>query len=373
MRATDHLLETLEQGHLEPEVRVIQNGRRPAPTHEELRKRREAVKRLHNEGHTIEQIMAMFDMDRSTVRRDLYSPSDNTPQHVANRREKIRHIVDQGFKSPGEIGPRLWPGKEITAADRAMIRSDLRAMSLDGAWGDAIKARRVQVQALYDEGKTYAEIMDALDLTASQVRTDFRVLGLNLPMDLVDQRRERVRLLRLEGLSAGVIADRENIPYGTASDDIRHLVRTGQLSEELNVPTLTRKKLRQAERRTKIAELYPTGMPIEAIAEEVNASPSTVTSDVTALKEQGVLEGGRNERSPRLGIARSDTTGTNVIPMVENAITHMSQMADVLLSGDITAISGAPAEQWAKWEQAIQRVKRACTYIRRNQPNNQGD
>lgn len=290
--------------------------------------RRTTVRRLYEEGRTIESIVAELHISETLVKEDLLSfgiiPDLGTIPEKEKREQREGSTLQQTEGETTEEGkkPKSNPKGENS-----------RTVS--------IKERRKIVEQLYDNGIDEEDIARELGVSRRVVERDIdaildarRFKDENIPMgtendstskltkeeqENIRKRRNKVEQLYKEGKTVSEIAEALRIEKSIIVADIKILMRDkripetymkefsedrierlkGQRKKEEREPNnesinVSRRKKRSetdiAKRREQEEALYNDGYAIEKIARVLGVSITTVSSDIEVLAEQGRIK-----------------------------------------------------------------------------------
>jgi len=339
---TDHFLDTLEKGHLEPEVKVVSNGhKRYVPSYEEIQARRKAVKNLSAQGLSIDEIALCLDMERHTVERDLKAPVDVTPPAILERRRRVQTLHDQGLSFDDIV-------KALGLTD-STVRNDFMRLGLKTPT-QLYQERLERVRELHGQGLDTATIGKELGMGAHKVGDYIRKLGLKTERDKIADRRAIVRRLYVEeNLSQALIAKRLGVPVNRVGNDISRM-GIGKSG------TITEQTLRRDARREQVKALYAEGLSEDAIAARLEVGKSTIGVDIKDMN-----------LASRKGVSPKRYTNVDVI---SNGMNVMDGMATVLLDQPLGKVDEST---YQKWLTTIRKVRRAMSHVQRNTKETDSD
>lgn len=257
-----------------------------------IAQRRKKVRILRNATMSLQEIAEQLEVPVSVVDSDIHTLGLKTcraleQEAIAARREKVRVWKEQGM-SHEAIARRL-------GCSPFLITNDMRALGLPTrprATQAEVQARREKVRALSAQGMTHQAMANRLGLQKTMIASDILALGLQttrrgkIPRPTPAQiaaRRKKVRALRDHGMTHEAMASRLGCGPCTIADDIR----------ALGLPIKSRPALAEvAARREKVRVLKEQGLTYDEMARRLGLARTMIASDLRAL---GQPRDGRRE------------------------------------------------------------------------------
>ena len=288
--------------------------------------RRTTVRRLYEEGRTIESIVAELHISETLVKEDLLSFGIIPDLGIVPEEEKTEQGEDESELQQTEGEP---------AEEEKKTKSNPKGENPRFA---SIKERRKRVEQLYDNGIDEEDIANELGVSVRVVERDIdaildarRFKDENIPMETendstsklteeeqenIRKRRNKVEQLYKEGKTVSEIAEELRVEKSIIIADIKILMRDKRIPEtnmkefsedrierlkgqrkkeerepsNVHINASRRKKTYETDitkRREQEEALYNDGYAIEEIARVLGIPKATVYSDIEVLAEQG--------------------------------------------------------------------------------------
>ena len=287
--------------------------------------RRTTVRRLYEEGKTIESIVAELHISETLVKEDLLS--FGIIQDLG--------IIPEKEKREQREGSTLQQTEGEPAEEEKKTKSNPKG---ENSRSISIKERRKIVEQLYDNGMDEEDIANELGVSVRVVERDIdaildarRFKDENIPMETendstsklteeeqenIRKRRNKVEQLYKEGKTVSEIAEELRVEKSIIIADIKILMRDKRIPEtnmkefsedrierlkgqrkkeerepnNVSINVSRRKKTYETDitkRREQEEALYNDGYAIEEIARVLGIPKATVYSDIEVLAEQG--------------------------------------------------------------------------------------
>ena len=288
--------------------------------------RRTTVRRLYEEGKTIESIVAELHISETLVKEDLLSFGIIQDLGIIPEKEKTEQGEDESELQQTEGEP---------AEEEKKTKSNPKG---ENSRSISIKERRKIVEQLYDNGMDEEDIANELGVSVRVVERDIdaildarRFKDENIPMETendstsklteeeqenIRKRRNKVEQLYKEGKTVSEIAEELRVEKSIIIADIKILMRDKRIPEtnmkefsedrierlkgqrkkeerepnNVSINVSRRKKTYETDitkRREQEEALYNDGYAIEEIARVLGIPKATVYSDIEVLAEQG--------------------------------------------------------------------------------------
>ena len=288
--------------------------------------RRTTVRRLYEEGRTIESIVAELHISETLVKEDLLSFGIIPDLGIVPEEEKTEQGEDESELQQTEGEP---------AEEEKKTKSNPKG---ENSKSISIKERRKIVEQLYDNGMDEEDIANELGVSVRVVERDIdaildarRFKDENIPMETendstsklteeeqenIRKRRNKVEQLYKEGKTVSEIAEELRVEKSIIIADIKILMRDKRIPEtnmkefsedrierlkgqrkkeerepnNVSINVSRRKKTYETDitkRREQEEALYNDGYAIEEIARVLGIPKATVYSDIEVLAEQG--------------------------------------------------------------------------------------
>ena len=291
--------------------------------------RRTTVRRLYEEGRTIESIVAELHISETLVKEDLLSFGIIPDLGIVPEEEKTEQGEDESELQQTEGEP---------AEEEKKTKSNPKG---ENSRSISIKERRKIVEQLYDNGMDEEDIANELGVSVRVVERDIdaildarRFKDENIPMETendstsklteeeqenIRKRRNKVEQLYKEGKTVSEIAEELRVEKSIIIADIKILMRDKRIPEtnmkefsedrierlkgqrkkeerepnNVSINVSRRKKTYETDitkRREQEEALYNDGYAIEEIARVLGISIRIVFSDIEVLSEQGKIK-----------------------------------------------------------------------------------
>ncbi len=268
--------------------------------------RRKKVKKLYQEGKDYLQIADELKVKITKVYQDVHilkkegeiSSERRKNSAIAKRRQEVKKLYEQG-KTYQEIVETMKIGKPIVYQDIIFLKKE-EEISKESRKSLEIAKRREGIEKLYKEGKSYKQIANKLKIKISTVSQDIHILKkrgkvskgkINITKEVeqkILKRQQEVKKLYEQGKTYEEIVYIVNISKSTVYQDILALRERGEIAKEKR-KTARSLNSEVSKRRKKVKELYEKGKSYKQIADELKTKKSIVSQDLVILRKRGEM------------------------------------------------------------------------------------
>ena len=291
----------------------------------EISERRKIVKKLYEEGKTLEEMKQDTGVSFMTLERDITylretgqilkskrkkEKSKIQEEKAQTRRNKVKELYLKGL-TQAEIAKKLKIGGNTLGNDiKYLIDSGEIIKQKRKTKSKKAETRRNEIKQLYEDRVTQKEMAEKYKVSVGTIEADIRWLKQHYNLERKKQekepeeekeskteeriknRREKVKQLYENGMIQEEIAEKLKVHATTIRKDIKALKEQGIVLTRKTI-VRPRKNTKSQEkikiRREKLVKLYESGMLKKDIAQELKVTTQTIRDDIKALEKQGIV------------------------------------------------------------------------------------